>query len=71
MEEPLFRKFFTRPTNPYQRRYEALRAVYIDGQSQKQTAERFGFRYSTMRQLMYEFRKQQMEADSQSPFFAK
>jgi transposase len=71
MEDTLFRTFFTRPANPYHRRYEALRAVFVEGLSQKEAADNFGFKYSTMRQLIYEFRKQRGVADAQSPFFAK
>ena len=35
------REFFARPTHPHHRRYEALRAVFLDGRPQKEVAERF------------------------------
>ena len=57
MDGTPYREFFARPTHPYHRRYEALRAVFLDGRSQKEVAEHFGYRYSTLRQLVYEFRR--------------
>ena len=50
--------FFFQPNNPYHRRYEALRAVFVEGLSQKQAVQQFGYEYSSMRQLVYEFRQQ-------------
>ena len=69
MDDTPFRDFFARPTHPYQRRYEALRAVFLDGRSQKDVAEHFGYRYSTLRQLVYEFRRQGRDSGEASPFF--
>ncbi len=72
MDNTPFRKFFSHPVNPYHRRYEALRAVFVDGRSQKEVAEHFGFHYSSMRQLVYEFRQhcRTPEPTTQgSPFF--
>jgi hypothetical protein len=31
MDGTPYREFFARTTNPYHRRYEALRAVFLDG----------------------------------------
>ena len=69
MDGTPYREFFARPTHPYQRRYEALRAVFLDGRSQKEVAEHFGYRYSTLRQLVYEFRRHGRYGDDASPFF--
>lgn len=71
MDDTAYQEFFTQPSQTYHRRYEALRAVFVDGQSQKDVAEQFGFTYGTMRQLMRQFRQ---VFDSQycltdSPFF--
>jgi len=63
------REFFSCPTHPWHRRYEALRAVFLDGQPQKEVAERFGYRYSTLRQMVYEFRQQALDPGEASPFF--
>jgi transposase len=64
------REFFARPTHPHHRRYEALRAVFLDGRPQKEVAEHFGYRYSTLRQLVYEFRRDGLTAGDVPPFFA-
>jgi transposase len=69
MDDTPYREFFARPTHPYHRRYEALRAVFLDGRSQKDVAEDFGYRYSTLRQLIYEFRRQGRDSGEASPFF--
>ena len=63
------RKFFSQPTQPYHRRYEALRAVFLEGHSQKEVADRFGFQYSSLRQLVYEFRQHGGHVSDESPFF--
>lgn len=68
MDDTPYREFFARPTHPYHRRYEALRAVFLDGRSQKDVAERFGYRYSSLRQLVYEFRRQGRDPGDASPF---
>ena len=70
MDDTPYREFFARPAQPYHRRYEALRAVFLDGRSQKDVAERFGYRYSTLRQLIYEFRRPGRDPGDASPFFA-
>ena len=56
MDDTAYREFFEQPTQTYHRRYEALRAVFVDQQSQKEVAKQFGFTYGSMRQLVREFR---------------
>lgn len=71
MDDTACRRYFARPTQTCHRRCEALRAVFFDGRSQKEVAAEFGFRYSSLHQLVYEFR-QDCDADrdaSESPFF--
>jgi len=58
MKDPLSRRFFLEPTQPLHRRYEALRAVLVDGQPQIEVAQRFGYTYNTMRRLVSDFRAQ-------------
>ena len=70
MEDTHCREFFSQPTHPYHRRYEALRAVFLEGRAQKEVADRFGFQYSSLRQLVYEFRRQGDETSPIAPFFA-
>jgi transposase-like protein len=70
MDDTAYRTFFERPTQTYHRRYEALRAVFVEGQSQKEVAQAFGFTYDSMRQLVREFRQGcDAENKSESPFF--
>jgi len=71
MDDARCREFFSQPTQPYHRQYEALRAVFLEGHSQKDVADRFGFEYSSLRQLVYEFRKHDGRASNESPFFAR
>ena len=71
MDDTAIRKFFTRPTQCNHRQYEAIRAVIVERRSQKEVAESFGYQYSTLRQLIYEFR-QSFDAKGVStaaPFF--
>jgi hypothetical protein len=71
MDDTAYQRYFARPTQTYHRRYEALRAVFVDGRSQKEVAEQFGFQYSSLRQLVYEFRqcRDAGRQSSESPFF--
>jgi predicted DNA-binding protein (UPF0251 family) len=69
MDDTRCREFFSQPVNPYHRRYEALRALFVEGRSQKEVAERFGFEQSSLRQLVYEFREHCREPTDVSPFF--
>ena len=71
MEDTSYHEFFVAPTQPYHRRYEALRAIFVEGRSQKEVAQEFGFQYSSVRQLAYEFRlhwDSEQRSDA-SPFF--
>lgn len=56
MDDKACQEFFTLPSQTYQRQYEALRAVFVEGRSQKDVAEQFGFTYGTVRQLVCQFR---------------
>jgi hypothetical protein len=56
MDDTLCRLFFSEPSCPAQRQYEALRAAFVDGLSQKDAAERFGYTADAFRQLVHEFR---------------
>jgi transposase len=48
--------FFTRPETPWQRRYEALRASFVERLPTRLVAERFGFSPAYVRLLRHEFR---------------
>ena len=72
MDDTRCQGFFSETTNPYHRRYEALRAVFVEGRSQKKVAEEFGYQYGSFRQLVYEFRQHcraSGDSSDESPFF--
>jgi hypothetical protein len=69
MDDTACRTFFAQPTNPYHRRYEALRAVFVDGRAPKDVAEQFGLACNSLRQLLYEFRQHCQHSADGSPFF--
>jgi hypothetical protein len=50
--------FFAHPTLTLHRRYEALRAVFLDHRPLTEVARQFGYRYGTLRNLMAQFRAQ-------------
>jgi len=56
MHESTCRQFFLNPNQSDHRRYEALRAVFVEGCSQKEAATTFGYTYGSMRQLVNDFR---------------
>jgi hypothetical protein len=68
MKDTLYRRFFLEPTQTLHRRYEALRAVFVDQQPQTEVAKRFGYTYATLRRLVSDFRAQ-CRADQVPPFF--
>lgn len=69
MDDACCQEFFSQPRNPYHRRYEALRAVFVDGRSQKDAAEQFRFEHGTLRHLVREFREHCRNPSDSSPFF--
>jgi hypothetical protein len=58
MKDTFGRRFFLEPTQTLHRRYEALRAVFVDQQPQMEVAKRFGYTYATLRRLVSDFRAQ-------------
>jgi hypothetical protein len=62
-----YRRFFLEPYQSLHRRYEALRAVFVDGQPQVAVAKRLGSTYNTLRRLVSDFRAQ-CRADQVPPF---
>lgn len=45
------KKFFTEPKHPRQRRYEALRASFVDGLSNQEIADKFGYTIYSFKSL--------------------
>ena len=56
--------FFLDPTDPMQKRYEALRASFVDDLSAEQVAKKFNYSVHTINALRRDFK-----AVTLSPFF--
>ena len=67
MNSTAYEQFFIHPTDPWHRRYEALRALFVDQQSLQEVAQRFGVSYRTVCNWANEFRRQ-CDADQRPPF---
>ena len=55
MDEGNYADFFLKPQQSPQRRYEALRAVFVDELSLKEVSHQFGFSYGTIRNWVSDF----------------
>jgi DNA-binding transcriptional regulator LsrR (DeoR family) len=44
-------EYFTEPANPAQRRYEALRAYFVEGATAAQVADRYGYSTASVHQM--------------------
>lgn len=64
MDDNLCRQFFVEPTQRLHRRYLALRAFFVDGQSYDTIAEQFGVPYHTVRSWVRDFRAQCLEGQT-------
>lgn len=62
------RDFFLEPAETYHRRYEALRAFFVEERCLKEIAKQFGYRHSSLRSLVSRFRTQ-LQAGKTLPFF--
>jgi hypothetical protein len=49
-------RFFLEPQQTFHRQYEALRAVFVDGEPIDRVAERFGYKLSALRSMASRFR---------------
>lgn len=58
--------FFTKPGSPKQRLYEALRAIFVEGQKAQEVADRFGYTTNTLYVLVSHFRSGKL-----GPFFVE
>jgi len=67
MDASHYRSFFLQPTDPRHRQYEVLRAALVDEQPMQEVAQRFGYRYDTVRSLVSRFRHQ-LDAGQFPPF---
>jgi hypothetical protein len=56
MDDQHCRRFFLDPQQPLQRRYETLRAIFIEGRPLDQVADQFGYRPAALKSLVSRFR---------------
>src|SRR4051812_50217831 len=62
-------QFFLEPQQTFHRQYEALRAVFVEGQSLEPLAVRFGYKVSTLQSMVSRFRADR-RCGVAPPFFA-
>ncbi len=67
MDDSMCRRFFLEPAQSVHRRYEALRALFVEGLPLDQVADRFGYRPAALRSLTSRFRSG-CRAGSPPPF---
>jgi hypothetical protein len=58
MDDTCCHDFFAHPASTFHRRFEALRAFFLDRRPMAEIARQFGYRYGTLRNLVSEFRAQ-------------
>jgi hypothetical protein len=56
MDDTLCRRFFAQPQQTLQRRYEVLRAHFLEDQSLEDIAKQFDLKFYTVRALVRDFR---------------
>ena len=64
------RQFFLEPQQAFHRQYEALRAVFVEGQPLEPVAVRFGYKVSTLQSMVSRFRADRRRGAT-PPFFAR
>jgi hypothetical protein len=52
------RRFFLEPEQTFHRRYEALRAVFVEGRPVEEVAERYGYKPAALNVMVSRFRAQ-------------
>lgn len=57
MKERYLWEFFKKPTQPTHRQYETLRYYYLEPVTQKQAAERFGYKLSSFQTIIKRFKR--------------
>lgn len=68
MDDLLCQQFFLQPTQHLQRRYEILRAYFVEHRTMTDIAQLFGLSHGSIRNLVSDFRAQ-CQAGQIPPFF--
>lgn len=69
MNSTVYKQFFLEPTEPWHRRYEALRATFVEQQPLRCVAQHFGVSYGTLCNWVSQFRSQ-WDTDQRPPFLS-
>jgi helix-turn-helix protein len=69
VDDELCRRYFLEPTQPLHRRYEVLRAFFVERRSQAEIAAQFGLTPATVQSLVRDFRAQLRDGQP-SPFLS-
>ena len=64
-------EFFTKPSTVTQKQYEALRMYFVENESAKKVAEKFGYTYRGFTTIISEFRKKLKQNEQDELFFKK
>jgi hypothetical protein len=70
MDDRPCREFFLEPQHTFQRRYEALRAIFVSGEPLVPVAERFGYKLATLKSVVSRFRADRRRGVT-PPFFCR
>jgi hypothetical protein len=70
MDGNLTRRFFLEPQQTFQRQYEALRAIFVDGEPFERVAERFGYKPSALKSMASRLRADCRRGIA-TPFFSR
>jgi hypothetical protein len=63
-------QFFVEPQQTFQRRYEALRAIFVGGEPLVRVAERFGYKVAALKSIVCRFRADRRRGVT-PPFFCR
>jgi hypothetical protein len=58
MDDQPCRSFFLEPRSPFHRRYEAFRAIFVEGRPVAEVAAQFGYKPAAFKVLISRFRSQ-------------
>lgn len=67
MDDERCRQFFLEPTETAHRKYEALRALFVEERQLPEIAQQFGYQESSLRSMISRFRTQ-MQSNDLHPF---
>jgi hypothetical protein len=70
MEDGPCLQFFLEPQQTFQRRYEALRAIFVGGEPLIRVAERFGYKVAALKSIACRFRADRRRGIT-PPFFCR